>query len=110
MFISRWSGIKTSCATMQLLPEARIPAVNQVSSIDTSAIGMRARYCATSAPCEFCSATPTNAQCACRIPEDVYHLPDATSPPATLLVLNEGANTPATRASLLDLNTSSWAC
>src|SRR6266850_6808743 len=94
---------------MQLLPEARIPVVNQVSSIETSPIGMRARYCATSAPWAFCSATPTSAQSACRMPDDVYHLPDATKPPSTRLVSNEGAKTPATRASLFAPKTSSWA-
>src|SRR5882757_640089 len=94
---------------MQLLPEARIPAVNQVSSMVTSSIGINARYCATKVPLALCSIAPTIAQSACRMPEEVNHFPDSTMPPCTRRVFGDGENTPDTRASGFAPNTSSCA-
>src|SRR5471030_2412724 len=102
----RCAGTNTSLATTQLLPEARMPTVYQVSSMVTSARGSRARYWPTKAPCWSCSITPTVTQSACRLPEDQYHLPDTTRPPSTRRVSVDGVNTPATRASGVFPNTS----
>src|SRR5471030_668226 len=91
---------------MQLLPEARMPAVNQVSSIVYWSLGISARYWPTTAPLASHSCAPTAAQSACKLPDDEYHLPDTTKPPSTRRVVGEAWNTPATRASGLAPNTS----
>ena len=67
---SRCSGTNTSSATVVLLPEPLMPAVNQVSSMVSSDIGMNANASPALLPSASTTGIPSIAQSACRQPLD----------------------------------------
>ena len=67
--MTRCSGTRMSRATRVFEPVPRMPATNQVSSIDRSVIGTSARPWSTISPCSSGTGNPTTAHCACRQPD-----------------------------------------
>jgi hypothetical protein len=91
-----------------LLPEARIPVVNQVSTRVHSDIGISA-VAGSARPSGPPAMKPRTAHCACKDPEMYDQRPESRQPPSTRSPRPIGEPEPQIRALGVAPNTSSWA-
>ena len=84
---------------MVLLPVPFMPAMNHVSSMVSSAIGMSERPKFAISPRSFFMWMPHAAHCACSEPDAHGQRPVTRQPPSTGTAAPFGASDPATHAS-----------
>ena len=96
-------------ATIVLLPVPFMPAMNQVSSIVSSPIGISERPRFAISPRSSFMWMPHAAHCACIEPDAQGHRPVTRQPPSTGTAVPFGASDPATHASGSDSQMSACA-